>query len=180
MRTTDGMLCASIAVMASPEDFAARGAPRRGAVPVEPPGDAADGTPPDIARARTLVRVLDRYGVDPVLGLLLPGAGDLIGSLVGLYLVAIAVRRRMSPVIVARMLLHLALDAGLGLVPLAGDIADFVFKANQKNLALLVDRQATGKPTRGDWLAVAGAAAVFAAVIGLVIYGVIALVRAVA
>lgn len=174
------MLRALIAVMASPEDFAARGAPRRGAVPVELPAGDASGVPPDLARARTVVRVLDRYFVDPVLGLILPGAGDILGSLVGLYLVVIAVRRRMSPVIIARMLLHLALDAGLGLVPLAGDIADFAFKANQKNLALLVERHTTGRPTAGDWIAVAGAAAVFAAVIALVIYGVVALVHAVA
>ncbi len=166
--------------MASPENFAARRTSRRGAVAVEPPSGDASGVPPDLARARTLVRVLDHYFVDPVLGLVLPGAGDIVGSLVGLYLVGIAVRRRMSPVIIARMLLHLALDAGLGLVPLAGDIADFAFKANQKNLALLVERRVTGKPTAGDWIAVAGAAAVFAAVIALVIYGVVALIRAVA
>jgi len=86
---------------------------------------AAEPMPAEIARARTLARVLDHYLVDPLLGLFLPGVGDLIGSLLGLYLVAIAVRRRMSQVIVARMLLHLALDAVLGAIPVLGDIADF-------------------------------------------------------
>lgn len=136
--------------------------------------------PAEIERARTLSRVLDHYLVDPLLGLLLPGAGDLVGSVLGLYLVGIAVRRRMSPVIVARMLLNLALDAVFGAIPLIGDIADFAYKANQRNLALLVDRQATGRPTARDWLAVGGAVAVFAAAIGLVIYGLVALVRAIA
>jgi len=140
--------------------------------------DFVDRVPPDIARARTLARVLDHYAVDPLLGLLLPGAGDLIGSLLGLYVVAVAVRRRMSPVIIARMLLNLALDAAVGAVPLLGDIADFVFRANQRNLALLLDRRATGRASGRDWLAVAGAVAVFAAVIGAMIYGVVALVRA--
>src|SRR3954471_11611551 len=111
--------------------------------------------PGDIERARTLARVLDHYLVDPLLGLILPGAGDLIGSLLGLYLVVIAVRRRMSPVIVARMLLNLALDAVFGAIPLIGDIADFAYKANQRNLALLVGRHRTGKATARDWLAVA-------------------------
>jgi len=140
---------------------------------------AAEAMPPEIARARTLARVLDHYLVDPLLGLVLPGAGDLIGSLLGLYLVGIAVRRRMSPVIVARMLLHLALDAVLGAIPVLGDIADFAYKANERNLALLVGRHETGKATARDWLAVAGAAAVFVAAVGGVVYAIAALVRAI-
>src|SRR5437868_11839412 len=126
--------------------------------------------PLEIQRVRTLARVLDHYLVDPLLGLLLPGAGDLVGSLLGLYIVGVAVRRRMSPVIIARMLLNLALDAVLGFVPLVGDIVDFVYKANDKNVALLTDRHVTGKARARDWLAVGGAAVAFAAVIGLAIY----------
>jgi hypothetical protein len=136
--------------------------------------------PPDIQRVRTLARLLDHYMVDPLLGLVLPGAGDLIGSLLGLYIVAMAVRRRMSPVVVSRMLLNLALDAGIGFLPLVGDIADFVFKANEKNLALLVERHPTGKATARDWLAVGGAALVFAAVIAAMIYAVSAVIHALA
>ncbi|HSR96082.1 MAG TPA: DUF4112 domain-containing protein [Kofleriaceae bacterium] len=134
---------------------------------------------PDLERVRTLTRVLDHYLVDPILGLVLPGAGDLIGSLLGLYVVGLAVRRRSSPVIIARMLLNLALDAGLGFVPIVGDIADFAFKANAKNLALLSERPAGGKATARDWLVVGGAALVFVAVIALVIYGIVALIRAI-
>src|SRR5262249_55792379 len=140
-----GMAHAPFPCMADPGSFAAqrRGDPRtsRDALTTAAP------LPAEIARARTLARVLDHYMVGPLLGLVLPGAGDLIGSLLGLYLVAIAMRRRMSPVIVARMLLHLALDAVLGVIPLLGDIADFAYKANERNLALLVDRHATGRPT---------------------------------
>ncbi len=164
--------------MADPGRFAARrfGDLRTASdVPV-----ATEALPPEIARARTLARVLDHYLVDPLLGLVLPGAGDLIGSLLGLYLVVIAVRRRMSPVIVARMLLHLALDAVLGAIPLIGDIADFAYKANERNLALLVGRHDTGKATARDWLAVGGAVAAFVAMIAGVVYAVVAVIRALA
>jgi polyferredoxin len=133
----------------------------------------------ELERVRKLTRILDHYMVDPLLGFVLPGAGDLIGSLFGLYVVAIAVRRRVSPIIVARMLLNLAIDAGIGVVPVLGDIADIAFKANDRNLRLLLDRRDTGKPTARDWLAVAGALAAFAAVIGLAIWAMIALVHAV-
>jgi Domain of unknown function (DUF4112) len=151
---------------ARPEDFAAAGQPS------EPPSE--------IERVRTLTRALDHYLLDPLLGLILPGAGDLVGSLLGLYVVVIAVRRRMSPVVIARMLLNLALDAGLGLVPVLGDLVDFAFKANQRNLALLVERQDGGKATARDWLAVGGAGLALAAVLGLVVYAVVAVISTVA
>jgi len=134
----------------------------------------------ELERARKLTRVLDHYMVDPLLGLVLPGVGDLIGSLLGLYVVAIAVRRKASPVIVARMLLNLAIDAGIGVVPVLGDIADVAFKANAKNFRLLAERHDATRATARDWLAVGGALAAFAAVIGLVIYAIVAILRAIA
>jgi hypothetical protein len=134
--------------------------------------------PRELARVRTLTRVLDHYMVDPVLGLVLPGVGDLIGSLIGLYVVAVAVRRKVSPVVIARMMLNLAIDAGIGILPIVGDLADLAFKANEKNFALLVDRHATRKATAMDWLAVGGAVLAFVAVIGLAVYTIIAIVHA--
>jgi Domain of unknown function (DUF4112) len=124
----------------------------------------------EIERARTLAKVLDNYLVDPLLGLVLPGVGDVAGSMLGLYAVILAVRRKLSPVIVARMLLNLALDAALGVIPLVGDLVDFAFRANTKNLALLETRtEHGGRATARDWAMVALAASVFAvAVVGSV------------
>ena len=136
---------------------------------------------PEIARARTVARVLDGYFVDPVVGLIAPGLGDVLTSLLGLYIVGIAVRRRVSPLILARMLLNLGLDTAIGAVPLVGDLFDFAYRANHRNVELLSDRVATGgRATARDWLAVAGAAAVLVAAVGLVVWGITALVRAIA
>jgi len=133
----------------------------------------------EIERVKRMARILDHYLVDPLIGLVLPGAGDLIGSLLGLYTVAVAIRRKMSPVIVARMLMNLALDALVGVVPLLGDIADIAFKANERNVKLLVDRaEDGGKATARDWAMIVGAALVFGAAIGLTIYALVAVVRA--
>lgn len=135
---------------------------------------------PELTRVRTLSRVLDRYMVDPLIGLVLPGAGDLLGSLVGMYAVVIAVRRKMSPVVIARMLMNLALDALFGVVPLLGDLFDVGFKANQRNVELLMERsEIGGKATARDWLAIVGAALLFGAAIGLAIYAVVAVTRAI-
>jgi hypothetical protein len=136
---------------------------------------------PEVERVRRFARILDHYMVDPILGFVLPGAGDVIGSLLGLYTVALAIRKRLSPVIIARMLLNLAIDAAIGIVPLLGDAADVAFKANEKNVALLSDRHAAGgHATPRDYLAVLGAAALFGAVIGLAIYAIGRLVHALA
>lgn len=132
----------------------------------------------ELERVKKLAKVLDSYMVDPIVGLILPGAGDIIGSLFGMYTVSIAFRRKVSPVIIARMLLNLALDAILGIVPLVGDIVDIGFKANQKNVALLEARE-TGKASAKDWAFVVGAALLFFGTIALAIYGMYALVHAI-
>ena len=132
----------------------------------------------EIERVRTLARVMDDYYLDPILGFLLPGVGDLIGSLLGMYIVALAARRKMSPVVVARMLMNLAFDAAIGIVPLIGDLADAKFKANDRNLALLTDRHAVGgRATARDWAILAGAIGAVVVVIGGVIYGLVRLIR---
>ena len=50
----------------------------------------------ELARVRTLARVMDGYLVDPLIGFVLPGIGDVIGSLIGFYVVFIALKRRAS------------------------------------------------------------------------------------
>jgi hypothetical protein len=123
--------------------------------------------------------VLDRYYLDPLLGLLLPGGGDVLGSLLGIYTVVIAARRKVSPIVIARMLMNLAGDALLGFIPLVGDLFDFGFKANQRNVELLAERSETGgRATARDWLLVVGAILAFLVVIGLVVYGIVRLLRA--
>lgn len=125
----------------------------------------------EIQRARTFAKVLDRYLVDPIIGLLVPGVGDLATSLAGLYTVGIAISRRMSPVVIARMLLNLALDALFGVVPLLGDLIDLGYRANTRNVALLESRAATeGRATARDWALVAGAVAIFLVAVAGAVY----------
>ena len=131
----------------------------------------------ELARVRTLARVLDDYLVDPLIGMFLPGIGDLLGSLIGFYIVGVAWRRRVSPVLIARMILNLGIDAVIGIVPLIGDWFDFRFKAHKKNVQLMLERPA-GRAKATDWLFVGAAAALYLAIMGLVIWGLVALVRA--
>lgn len=124
----------------------------------------------DLATVRTMVKTLDTYYVDPIVGLFVPGLGDLMTSIVGAFVVIVAARRKVPPIVIARMLLNLGFDAAIGLIPFAGDVADVALKANKKNLALLEDRSVTRKATWKDWAAVVGAAVLCIGIIAFVIW----------
>lgn len=129
--------------------------------------------------ARTLTRLLDNairipgtditIGLDPILGALLPELGDALTGVLSLALLAVAYQERVPKWVLLRMLLNIGLDALLGAVPFVGDLFDFAFKANDKNLALIERHR--GDPsqpaTLGDKLVVASALGV-AVVVALV------------
>jgi len=89
-----------------------------------------------------------RIGLDPILGLLLPGVGDVLGALPSLLLVSLAMRQGVPLVVLLRMLLNLAMDSAIGAVPVLGDIFDGAFHANEKNLALLERHAGPERPAR--------------------------------
>ena len=77
-----------------------------------------------------------RVGLDPLLGLI-PGLGDLVSPLFTVGLLLHARQLGVPRVVQARMLGNVAVDAIVGVVPVVGDLFDFAWKANEKNLALL-------------------------------------------
>jgi hypothetical protein len=124
----------------------------------------------DIEAARTIVKALDTWQLDPIIGFFVPWLGDIVTAAVGTYIVGVAARAKLPPIVIARMLLNLGIDVGIGAIPLVGDVGDFAFRANKKNLELLEDRHSRGaKATWKDWLAVIGAATFcLAAIVGIV------------
>lgn len=77
-----------------------------------------------------------RVGIDAILGLI-PGLGDVLGVLLSSYIVREAARIGAPPSVLMRMAFNVAVEGVVGLVPLVGDVFDAVWKANQRNLALL-------------------------------------------
>jgi hypothetical protein len=131
-----------------------------------------------VETARKLVTWLDRRYLDPILGLLVPGAGDIVTGATGLYLVSLAVKMKLPAVVIARMLLNLAVDLIVGAVPLVGDLFDFAFRANVRNLALLEHRAEVGRASGRDWLFVAGAGLLFLVALAIPIVLLVLAVRA--
>jgi hypothetical protein len=99
-----------------------------------------------LARLDTLARLLDvafvlpgtniRYGVDGIVRLI-PVVGDLIASAFSLWLVREARTLGAPWHVTARMLANVALEGTIGLVPIAGDAFDVMFRANMRNIRLL-------------------------------------------
>lgn len=95
------------------------------------------------------------FGLDPLLGLI-PVLGDLAAPLFTGLLLLHAVRLRLPRVVQLRMLLNAAIDFAIGIVPVVGDLFDFGWKANVRNLELLERHAAPGSKARpGDWAFVA-------------------------
>jgi uncharacterized protein DUF4112 len=78
------------------------------------------------------------FGLDGILGLV-PGLGDLISGLISAYIVACAARDGVPRAAVARMITNVAIDTALGSIPIAGDVFDFLYKSNTKNLQIYRD-----------------------------------------
>jgi Domain of unknown function (DUF4112) len=121
----------------------------------------------DIAAAEALAKWTDDRFLDPIIGFVLPGIGDVVGAALGLYVVGVAFRRKLPLVTVARMLVNLGIDALVGAVPLVGDVFDFAWKANKRNVRLLRERHEARHDTVGDWLRVVGAFALLVAAVAV-------------
>jgi hypothetical protein len=116
-----------------------------------------------LVAAERVARLMDGFHLDPLLGLFLPWAGDVIGTGLGLYPIFLAWKRGAPKVLLARMLMNLSVDLLAGAIPIIGDVWDFFFRAHRRNLTLLRDRWQAGdvKARPRDRLVVGAALAVF-------------------
>ena len=99
-----------------------------------------------MARFEMLAKLLDvafilpgtkiRYGVDGIIRLI-PVVGDIVATAFSLWLVREARALGAPWHVTARMLGNVAVDGVVGMVPLAGDAFDVLFRANMRNVRLL-------------------------------------------
>jgi Domain of unknown function (DUF4112) len=99
-----------------------------------------------LARLDALARLMDvafvlpgtniRYGIDGLIGLI-PVVGDLLTTALSLWLVKEARALGAPTHIVLRMLGNVAVEGVFGMVPVAGDAFDVLFRANMRNVRIL-------------------------------------------
>jgi ABC-type lipopolysaccharide export system ATPase subunit len=122
-------------------------------LPPEMPGasyTSRDLTPDQeliLKQVEKLARILDsalnipglnwRVGADGIIGMLLPVVGDVATSLASGFIVIQAGRLGLPRAKLAKMVMNILVDTGVGSVPFAGDIFDLVVKANLKNVDMI-------------------------------------------
>lgn len=79
-----------------------------------------------------------RFGWDPIIGLV-PIAGDLIALAYSLKIIASARQLGASRPLLLRMAVNAGIDALAGCIPIAGTLFDLFFRANLRNVDLLMD-----------------------------------------
>jgi Domain of unknown function (DUF4112) len=99
-----------------------------------------------LARLDALAKLLDiafilpgtniRYGIDGIINLI-PVVGDIITTAISLWLVREARALGAPWYLTARMLGNVAVQGVAGIVPVAGDAFDVMFRANVRNVRLL-------------------------------------------
>ena len=101
-----------------------------------------------IARIDALATLLDtafvipgtgiRFGLDGLIGLV-PVVGDMITTALSLFIVHEAYQLGAPGHVIVRMLGNVALDGVFGAVPVVGDAFDVLWRANRRNVRLLVE-----------------------------------------
>jgi hypothetical protein len=128
--------------------------------------DAHEGSASRLRRwAERIVSLLDdrfripgtevRFGLDPIIGILFPGIGDAVTGTGSIGLLTLALQRGVPRVVIWRMILNIVIDTIFGSLPLIGDLFDVAFKANRRNLELVLAHEDPGsKATPWDYVVV--------------------------
>jgi hypothetical protein len=90
-------------------------------------------------------------GLDGIVGLF-PGVGDLAGTFVSALIVASATQAGLPRAAVGRMMANVTLDTLLGSIPFLGDLFDFAFKANMKNIQIYREHLEGRQQTVRNWV----------------------------
>ena len=102
--------------------------------------------PDELLKAQILANTLDTAVKIPIIGIpagldsligLIPVVGDALMTLASLRIVHLGRKLGVPQQLQTAMLRNIAIDFGLGFVPLVGDIVDLFYKANLKNVRLM-------------------------------------------
>ncbi len=135
---------------------------------------------PDLKWVDRITRVMDsnfripgtsfRFGLDPILGLV-PGLGDATSLAISGALIYYMAKHGASRKVVIMMLGNVALDAIFGSIPILGNVFDFFYKANTRNIRLLKKHYAEKKYQGKGTILLMGIAVAILGVVGLLLYG---------
>lgn len=115
---------------------------------------------PALRRVESLAKLMDsqfsipgtkfRFGFDGIIGLI-PGAGDFSTFAVSSYMLWLMAHNGASGFVMARMVVNVFIDAVVGAIPFVGDLFDFAFKANMRNMRLMQQHYREGRHRGSAW-----------------------------
>jgi len=91
-----------------------------------------------------------KIGLDGLVGLI-PGIGDMAGAAVSAVIILGAAQRGIARSAVVRMVINVAIDAFVGSLPLFGDIFDFAYKSNMRNIQIYREALRGERRAIKDW-----------------------------
>jgi len=110
--------------------------------------------PEELKNVQKFVRLMDSafkipgtnftFGLDPIINLI-PYGGAAVGYIIGIYLMFAMYKNGASSKVMGKMIGNITIDALIGAIPLLGDIFDFYFKANERNMILAIEHFEEGK-----------------------------------
>lgn len=77
-----------------------------------------------------------KFGLDGILGLI-PVLGDFVTTAISLYIIFQAVMLGCTPATILRMGLNILVESLADLLPVVGNVFDFIWKSNNKNIDLI-------------------------------------------
>ncbi|OFC70137.1 DUF4112 domain-containing protein [Alteromonas confluentis] len=102
--------------------------------------------PKELLKAQKWANMLDtaiklpvinfRVGLDSIVGLI-PGVGDALMLFAGFRIIRMGQKLGMPNDLIKVMVRNSVLDFGLGFIPFIGDVADFFYKSNSKNVQIM-------------------------------------------
>lgn len=108
-----------------------------------------------------------RFGLDPILGLI-PVVGELGTFAISAVLILTMIRHGASRKVVVKMVLNVLIDTLVGSIPVIGNLFDFAYKSNERNVRLLRQHYGEGRHQGSGTGLIVLVVLVLLAVLGLV------------
>lgn len=112
------------------------------------------------------------FGLDALVGLI-PGLGDVLTTMVSVWIVGRAMQNGVHHAAILRMLFNLGIDTIIGSIPLIGDLFDFAYKANAKNMQIYRESLSGTRAPLRDWGFVAVVSLILLVMVSLPLFGLI-------
>ena len=92
----------------------------------------------DFQLLKKIYVAMDQWFLDPILGLIMPGLGDIITACLTIPFIFTSIFKLRSIPLTLAIISNCLIDLLIGLIPIIGDIGDFAYKSYKRNYFLIV------------------------------------------